>query len=342
MKNIINEELNYMKYLFSYQRGKVISEQKNIILEKVEQQIFPETIVPCPSDPTELSKFIQVDDISSKEAKFYLDNVKIFNLKQKLNDDYYNLKSEGVKFYPHDKNVFIKEYPTIKNDLIDCFYVKMKKDLSGDIVYLYNDGSYKKNKYIDQEWLKSHWDPNTSNNISLYPVFSLSNFKQVCLKESKQISYPEETTTTTTTIKPQPVVSITPEPTNTMEYPEYNPPLKKTSFGYNPIGKTFSPFDNIARSDKQYGRGKFRSTRTKSDGFYPKYTKKMMEIQKYYYGYDDEDGNHIDGEIEKAKKQNRRINFLKPFSKDDISSQQTYNDEFDQYLQSRNQVSVKK
>jgi hypothetical protein len=68
----------------------------------------------------------------------------------------------------------------------------------------------------------------------------------------------------------------------------------------------------------------------------------MKEIQKYYYGYDDEDGNYIDGEIEKAKKQNRRINFLKPFSKDDISAQQTYNDEFDQYLQSRNQASIKK
>ena len=35
MKNIVNEELNYMKYLFDYQRGKVISEQTtNKVLEK--------------------------------------------------------------------------------------------------------------------------------------------------------------------------------------------------------------------------------------------------------------------------------------------------------------------
>ena len=35
MKNIVNEELNYMKYLFDYQRGKVISEQTtNKLLEK--------------------------------------------------------------------------------------------------------------------------------------------------------------------------------------------------------------------------------------------------------------------------------------------------------------------
>jgi len=322
MKNIINEELNYIKYLFDYQKGKVISEQKNIILEESKITILPENIVPCPSDETELSKFIQVDDISSKEAKFYLDNVKLSNKRQLFNNFYYKLKSDGVFFIKTDKKYYLDTYPTLKDHLIDAFEATIKKDSSGDFLFLYNDGSYKKPKFIDQEKIKEQHKKNIRGLTFAiyYPI------KQVCLKQSNQSSYPEETTTTTTTIKPQPVVPITPELTNTIEYPEYNPPLEKKSFGYNPKGKILNPFDN----KNHYG------------GFYPKYTKKMKEIETYYYGYDDEDGNHIDGEIEKAKKQNRRINFLKPFSKDDISSQQTYNDEFDQYLQSQNQASVKK
>ena len=145
--------------------------------------------------------------------------------------------------------------------------------------------------------------------------------------ESKPLEEPSKPTpTSTTTVSSDNTETPTPDSTNTIEYPEYNPPLKKTSFGYDPKGKILNPFDN----KKHYG------------GFYPKYTKKMKEIEKYYYGYDDQNGNHIDGEIETAKKQNRKINFLKPFSDDDISSQQTYNNEFDQYLQSRNQASLKK
>lgn len=320
MKNLINEELNYIKYLFSYQKGKVICEQKNIILEEIKQQILPETIIPCPSGQTELSNYIQVDSIDSKEAKFYLDNVKLSNARQSINDTYDKLKSDGVFFEKGDKNIYFDMYPTLKDNLIDVFSVKLKQDPSGDFLFLYNDGSYKKPQFINQEIIKKL----NKKNLGMLRFATYSSIKPVCLKTSNQSFEP--VTTTTTTIKPQPAVSTTPEPSNTIDYPEYNPPLYKKSFGYNPKGKIFNPFDD----KHHYG------------GFYPKYTKKMKEIEKYYYGYDDEDGNHIDGEIEKAKKQNRKINFLKPFSKDDISSQQTYNDEFDQYLQSRNQASAKK
>ena len=165
---------------------------------------------------------------------------------------------------------------------------------------------------------------------SYYPLLKITKPILACL-ETPVTEFSSVTTTTTPipsptpTPKPQPVVSTIPEPTNTIEYPEYNPPLVKKSFGYDPKGKILNPFDN----KNHYG------------GFYPKYTKKMREIEKYYYGYDDQNGNHIDGEIEKAKKQNRRINFLKPFSNDDTSSQKTYNDEFDEYLKKRNQASIK-
>lgn len=309
MKNLINEELNYIRYLFSYQKGKVISEQKNIILEEIKQQILPVTIIPCPSGQTELSNYIQVDNIDSKEAKFYLDNVKLSNTRQSVNDTYDKLKSDGVFFEKGDKNIYFDMYPTLKDNLIDVFNVKIKQDPSGDFLFLYNDGSYKKPEFINQEAIKKLNEKNHGN-LGVLRVAVYSSIKPVCLKTSNQSSQPVTTTTTTTSI----------------DYPEYNPPLVKKSFGYDPKGKIFNPFDN----KHHYG------------GFYPKYSKKMKEIEKYYYGYDDKDGNHIDGEIEKAKKQNRRINFLKPFSKDDISSQQTYNDEFDQYLQSRNQASVKK
>lgn len=327
MRHIIKEELNYVKYLFEYQRGRVISEQKNVILEEKKtpkKEILPETIVPCPTDKSELSNYIQVDSIDSKEAKYYLNNVKFSNERQEINKIYDYIKSYGLKLTPYDRNHYITKIPNLKENLIGVFEMKYKKDVSGNYIFLLTDGSYKLAPFFDQSYLKTLLKNGDPFIIAIY-----YSIKPVCLKKSNQSFEPVTTTipttTTTTTIKPQPVVSTTPEPSNTIDYPEYNPPLVKKSFGYDPKGKIFNPFDD----KHHYG------------GFYPKYTKKMKEIEKYYYGYDDEDGNHIDGEIEKAKKQNRRINFLKPFSKDDILSQQTYNNEFDQYLQTKNQAYVK-
>ena len=48
-------------------------------------------------------------------------------------------------------------------------------------------------------------------------------------------------------------------------------------------------------------------------------------------GYEDEDGNHIPGEIEKAEQEGRQINFEGHSSIKDKKAQETYNKEYDEY-----------
>lgn len=355
MKNILNEELNYMKYLFDYQRGKVISEQTtNKVLGKdgCEKGFYRDcTTKTCVKTPKG-SVIVYTQEEFDKEQKIY----EISKEHNRKGLHHMKVENEWAKKSGWTPSRIPEACGT--QDFLEVGLPSGKEKVVEGTPTLYNGVYYKHFEIINQNPAACGGTSGIGNGIKLssykndlikkglrlsgmciwicegcyYPLLKITKPILGCL-ETPVTEFSSVTTTTTpipsptpTPIpSPQPVVSTIPEPTNTIEYPEYNPPLVKKSFGYDPKGKILNPFDN----KNHYG------------GFYPKYTKKMKEIEKYYYGYDDENGNHIDGEIEKAKKQNRRINFLKPFSKDDKSSQQTYNDEFDQYLQTKNLTDVK-
>jgi len=152
---------------------------------------------------------------------------------------------------------------------------------------------------------------------------------------------PQPTPTPQPPPPPQPVVSTPLEPQSPDNYPSYQPHLPKRAIGYDPVGKTISPFDNLQKSDKQYGRGKFHSRRTKSDGFYTKLSKRMKDAEKYYNGYYDDNGDYVEGEIEKAERNKRRIKFLEPLTKEDKLRQEIYNKEYNEYLKTKNLTSIK-
>jgi hypothetical protein len=349
MKNIVNEELNYMKYLFDYQRGKVISEQTtNKVLEKdgCEKGFYRDcTTKTCVKTP-KASVIVYSQEEFEKEQKIY----QISKEHNRKGLHYAKVDNEWAKKSGWTPANF--PAPCGTQDFLEVGLPSGKEKVVQGTPRLYNGVYYKNFDIINQNpsacgngiKLSSYKNDLKKKGLRLsgmciwicegsyYPLLKITKPILACL-ETPVTEFSSVTTTTTPipsptptpTPKPQPVVSTIPEPTNTIEYPEYNPPLVKKSFGYDPKGKILNPFDN----KNHYG------------GFYPKYTKKMREIEKYYYGYDDQNGNHIDGEIEKAKKQNRRINFLKPFSNDDTLSQKTYNDEFDEYLKKRNQASIK-
>jgi hypothetical protein len=71
-------------------------------------------------------------------------------------------------------------------------------------------------------------------------------------------------------------------------------------------------------------------------GFYKKANKKVEDIQNYMEGYEDEDGNYIPGEIEKAEQEGRQIKFKGNVSKTDKKAQETYNKEYDEYENLKN------
>jgi len=71
-------------------------------------------------------------------------------------------------------------------------------------------------------------------------------------------------------------------------------------------------------------------------GFYKKASKKVKDLQNYMEGYEDEDGNYIPGEIEKAKQEGRQIKFKGNISKTDKEAQETYNKEYDEYENLKN------
>jgi hypothetical protein len=130
------------------------------------------------------------------------------------------------------------------------------------------------------------------------------------------------TTDTKTTGTTTPITPIEqPKPTVNPDYPEYTLQYKKKKYldVKLPQNKIKRVFDRGVLDTP----GRFR--------FSEKDPKEIAKYKKYYEGYDDEEGNHIPGEIEKAQQQNRQIKFLDPISKDDELAQQRYKEEYAQY-----------
>ena len=65
-------------------------------------------------------------------------------------------------------------------------------------------------------------------------------------------------------------------------------------------------------------------------------SKKVEDIKNYMEGYEDEEGNHIPGEIEKAEQEGRQINFKGNVSKADKEAQEAYTQEYDEYENLKN------
>ena len=115
---------------------------------------------------------------------------------------------------------------------------------------------------------------------------------------------------------PKPITD--PKPTVKPNYPEYSPSYPKKRIGYN-ASNWYTTKSGLPKRQSNTG------------GFYKKYSKKVKDLQNYYEGYDDNEGNHIPGEIEKAQQQNRQIRFLDPVSDEDELAQQSYKEDYAEY-----------
>jgi hypothetical protein len=112
--------------------------------------------------------------------------------------------------------------------------------------------------------------------------------------------------------------------------PEYSPSYPENRIGYNKYNWN---------SGKQVGMGTkwtLPKRQRNTGGFYKKANKKVEDIQNYMEGYEDEDGNYIPGEIEKAEQEGRQIKFKGNISKTDKKAQETYNKEYDEYENLKN------
>jgi len=107
------------------------------------------------------------------------------------------------------------------------------------------------------------------------------------------------------------------------QVPEYSPSYPKNRIGYDNYN-WYTTKSGLHKRQKNTG------------GFYDKMSKKVEDIKNYMEGYDDEDGNYIPGEIEKAKQKGRQIKFKGNVSKDDKEAQEKYIQEYGDYENLKN------
>ena len=100
--------------------------------------------------------------------------------------------------------------------------------------------------------------------------------------------------------------------------PEYSPSYPKNRIGYDKYN-WYTTKSGLPKRQRNTG------------GFYDKMSKKVKDLQNYMEGYDDEEGNHIPGEIENAEKEGRQLNFQGNSSKADKEAQETYVQDWTQY-----------
>ena len=105
--------------------------------------------------------------------------------------------------------------------------------------------------------------------------------------------------------------------------PEYSANYPKNRIGYNKYNW------NTTKSG-------LNKRQPNTGGFYKKASKKVEDLQNYMEGYEDEDGNYIPGEIEKAKQEGRQIKFKGNVSKGDKEAQEKYIQEYGDYENLKN------
>ena len=114
------------------------------------------------------------------------------------------------------------------------------------------------------------------------------------------------------------------------QVPEYSPSYPENRIGYDKYNWN---------SGKQVGMGtKWTLPKRQSNtgGFNNKMSKKVEDIKNYMEGYEDEEGNYIPGEIEKAEQEGRQLQFKGNSSVADKKAQKNYNKEYDEYENLKN------
>lgn len=87
-KNILNEELNQMKYLFGYKAGKVISEQENQPSPEVPTKTeTPQWKLKLTNNPQDLGVFLRVGSEDLKPAGLLTKAIQDYSKSQKTLDD---------------------------------------------------------------------------------------------------------------------------------------------------------------------------------------------------------------------------------------------------------------
>ena len=400
MKISINEELNYMKYLFGYQKGRVISEQYKPQLNKdgCEKEYYRDcTTGECtPIPPNTKITYSQ---------KNYESMTKIYGKIEKYNQEYekktsealrvgwnnylsedrimtdYDTGSKSPKYYTYtDFNDYKRKYEQgnfpsipkipINKPAIDWIkkrpnfsawernYLKMKGEqhLWNSYYALPKTGydimdeafNNPKDKIKNQEILiplidkifEAHPGLLGRNDIAdVYLHFKTPpNVILGCVSGSTSssgttkppVGPPPPPPPPPPPIKPpepieDPKPIEDPEPTVNPNYPEYSLQYKKKKYldVKLPKNKVKSVFDRGVL--KTPGRFKISE----------KNPKEIARYVKYYEGYDDNEGNHISGEIEKAQQQNRQIRFLDPVSDEDELAQQRYKEEYAEYKKTK-------
>ena len=296
MKISINEELNYMKYLFGYQKGRVISEQ-------YKPQLNP--------DGCENGYY---KDCTTKLCTPIPKNTKIVYTQKDF--DKYKKILDISKKRNVDAEKYIKKWELEKFDWLNWVIT----DLSG------NDKVYNKNADINLGLIKKqYWHNSDGWGTVTYKIFNLI----LGCVQSGTTSSGTTSSGTTEPIIPKPPIGPpppikdpkpieAPKPTVNPNYPEYSSIYPKKRIGYDDYN-WYTTKSGLPKRQPNTG------------GFYKKASKKVQDLQKYYEGYDDEEGNHIPGEIEKAQQQNRQIRFLDPVSDEDELAQQRYKEEYAEY-----------
>jgi hypothetical protein len=346
MKISINEELNYMKYLFGYQRGKVISEQTTKLdLEKdgCEKGFYRDcatkTCVKKPKGSTiaysqeEFDKKQKIYEFSKEHNRKGLHYIKVNNeYNKKAGWNYVQTPEKtpkGTYIYvglPSGKEKVVKGKPTYydgKN--YDHFEITNRNpsDCEANQTLSSYENNLKKRDFklsgMCVRICEGHY----------YPLLIISKPILACL-ETPGPTPTNTPTNTPTGTNPPPTPTPTPTPTNpppppeptvNPNYPEYSLQYKKKKYldVKLPKNKLKSVFDRGVLNTP----GRFKISE--------KDPKEIARYVKYYEGYDDDEGNHIPGEIEKAQQQNRQIRFLDPVSDEDELAQQGYKEEYAEY-----------
>ena len=344
MKILINEELNYMKYLFGYQKGRVISEQYNPQLnpDGCEKEYYRDcatkTCVKKPKGSTiayskeEFDKKQEIYEFSKEHNRKGLHYIKVRNeYNKKAGWNYVHTPEKTPKdtnIYvglPSGKEKVVKGKPTYydgKN--YDTFDITNQNpsDCTATVKLSSYENNLKKRDFKLSGmcvWIcEGHY----------YPLLIISKPIIACIETPVPISATTVSSSGTTEppVGPPPPIEDpkpieAPKPTVNPNYPEYSLQYKKKKYldVKLPKNKLKSVFDRGVLNTP----GRFKISE--------KDPKEIARYVKYYEGYDDDQGNHIPGEIEKAQQQNRQIRFLEPVSNEDELAQQSYKEEYAEY-----------
>ena len=243
------------------------------------------------------AKALQYDDWLKSAPKLNKNNIKIFADYNTY--DQKNIYNKGVKQY--------KIYPEYTTDASE----------SSDRALLYPKPSL---TYVFADPKKYTW--NEIKKVEIPPIVEEEKEEE---KEEEFIPMPIK--------KPELISTITGDIIGQSEQllaPEYSPSYPENRIGYDKYNWY---------SGRQVGMGTkwtLPKRQPKTGGFYDKMSKKVEDIKNYMEGYEDEDGNHIPGEIEKAEQEGRQINFEGHSSIKDKKAQETYNKEYDEYENLKN------